>query len=149
MKISEFIQTEIILPRLKKNSVLVVYDPDRRYQELCLALAAKKRQVINTSESSISSRAAAIGALQAMGKPNSKLEELRKKIVINDIKKINFNDNNMMKNYNITQNNKNEMKYITKKLDFNFIKNLENKVKISNYGLIKKNKILELIDITE
>ena len=80
---------------------------------------------------------------------DSKLEELRKKIVINDIKKINFNDNNMMKNYNITQNNKNEMKYITKKLDFNFIKNLENKVKISNYGLIKKNKILELIDITE
>lgn len=76
MKVQDFIQTEIILPRLKKNSVLVVYDPDRRYQELCLDLAAKKRQVIDTSDSSITSRAAAIGALQAMGKPNSKLEEL-------------------------------------------------------------------------
>jgi hypothetical protein len=76
MKISEFIQTEIILPRLKKNSVLVVYDPDRRYQELCLDLATKKRQVIDTSESSITSRAAAINALQAMGKPNTQLEEV-------------------------------------------------------------------------
>ena len=76
MKIQEFIQTEIIRPRLKKNSILVVYDPDQRYQELCLDLATKKRQVIDTSESSITSRATAIGALQMMGKPNTKLEEM-------------------------------------------------------------------------
>ena len=31
MKIHEFIQTHILLPRLHQSDVLVVYDPDRRY----------------------------------------------------------------------------------------------------------------------
>lgn len=76
MEINNFIQTEIIIPRLKKNSVLVVYDPDRRYRDLCLDLGTKKRQIIDTSENSITSRAAAVSALQTMGKANSKLEEV-------------------------------------------------------------------------
>ena len=62
MKIREFIQTQILLSRLKQNGVLVVYDPDQRYRELCLELKTNKLRVIDASESSITSRAAALAA---------------------------------------------------------------------------------------
>lgn len=35
MNIKQFIQSQIILHRIKHAGVLVVYDPDHRYQELC------------------------------------------------------------------------------------------------------------------
>ncbi|MFM8320702.1 MAG: PglZ domain-containing protein [Chloroflexota bacterium] len=67
MKIKEFIQTQIILPRLQQHGVLVVYDPERRYRELCLDLAGEKRRVIDATDSSIASRLAALQALQEFG----------------------------------------------------------------------------------
>jgi len=74
MTIKNFIQKEIFLPRLKQNGVLVVYDPDQRYHELCLELNAEKLRVIDTSESSITSRFAALEALNEFGQPNPSLE---------------------------------------------------------------------------
>lgn len=76
MTIATFIQTAILLPRLRQHGVLVVYDPDRRYRELCLELAGERRLVVDASESSIESRAAALAALQALGRPNAALEGL-------------------------------------------------------------------------
>ena len=60
MTIKGFIQTEILLLRLHQNGVLVVYDPERRYHELCLELATDTRQVVDASESSITSHATAL-----------------------------------------------------------------------------------------
>ncbi len=76
MSIKDFIQNEILLPRLKKSGVLVVYDPQRRYRELCLQLAAENQRVVDATESSIESREQAIATLQALGEPNSPLEAL-------------------------------------------------------------------------
>lgn len=67
MTIREFIQQEILLPRLQQSSVLVVYDPAQRYRDLCLDLATTDRQVVDASESSIESREAALAALQCLG----------------------------------------------------------------------------------
>jgi hypothetical protein len=64
--IEEFIQKEL-LSRLKKAAVLVVYDSDRRYRELCLALADGSRIVIDATESGIESREQAMLALTSLG----------------------------------------------------------------------------------
>jgi hypothetical protein len=74
--IKTFIQEEVLLPRLGKAGLLVVYDPERRYRELCQALGAPQRRVIDASESSIESREQAVEALQALGEPSPKLREL-------------------------------------------------------------------------
>jgi len=74
MMIKNFIQNEIFLPRLKQNGVLVVYDPDQRYRQLCLELNTEKLRVIDASESSITSRFAALEALNEFGQPNPSLE---------------------------------------------------------------------------
>ena len=60
MTIKTFIQQEVLLPRLKKAGVMLVYDPDRRYHELCLELADEKRMVVDATESSIDSREQAL-----------------------------------------------------------------------------------------
>src|SRR5262245_1342866 len=73
MTIQQFIQNEILLPRLQQTGVLVVYDPDRRYRDLCLELAVDGRCVIDASESSIESREAALTALQHLSQTNSPL----------------------------------------------------------------------------
>jgi hypothetical protein len=57
MKIGQYIQDKW-LERLGRTGVLVVYDPARRYRDLCLALRADKREVVDASESSIESREA-------------------------------------------------------------------------------------------
>ena len=67
MSITRFIQSQVLLPRLGKKSVLVVYDPDRRYHDLCLSLASEKRLVIDASASSIEGREAALTALLELG----------------------------------------------------------------------------------
>jgi hypothetical protein len=67
MKIAEFIQQEIVRKRLEERQTLVVYDADRRYRDLCLALSGERLRVIDASESSIESREAALAALQEMG----------------------------------------------------------------------------------
>jgi hypothetical protein len=76
MRIKDFIQTEILAPRLQRAGILVVYDPARRYRELCLELAGAERQVVDATESSIESREAAVAALQALGNGHSALREL-------------------------------------------------------------------------
>ena len=76
MKISEFIQSQILLPRLQQASTLVVYDPARRYRELCLALASDILLVVDASASSIESRELALQALQRIGQPGSAAQEL-------------------------------------------------------------------------
>jgi hypothetical protein len=74
MKIKEFIQNELLLPRLNSALALVVYDPDQRYRELCLELATDKRIVIDAGESSIESREAALATLRKLGEQHSPLE---------------------------------------------------------------------------
>ncbi len=74
MSIQEFIRNSIMLPRLRRNGVLVVYDPDRRYRDLCLELATDTLPVVDASESSIVSREQALQTLGQLGQPNTKLE---------------------------------------------------------------------------
>ena len=66
-KITTFIKQEVLIPRLKLYEVLVVYDPEHRYRELCLELASEKYQVIDATESSITSRFKAQSALVELG----------------------------------------------------------------------------------
>src|SRR5205085_9951869 len=72
--ISEFIRDELLLPRLKACGVLVVYDPERRYRDLCLGLAGDGRQLIDATESSIESRLAALRALKDLGNPQAQVK---------------------------------------------------------------------------
>lgn len=74
MKFKEFIRDKIILPRLKRKGVLVVYDPEMRYRELCLELASDTRIVVDAGESSITSRELALNTLNELGLPGTKLE---------------------------------------------------------------------------
>lgn len=76
MSIADFIQNEVLLPRLMAQGVLVVYDPARRYRDLCAGLATENRKFIDASETSIESREAAMAALQDLGRPNSGVESL-------------------------------------------------------------------------
>lgn len=67
MSIEAFIRHDILAPRLAKRGVLVVYDPQRRYRDLCHGLADEQCALIDASESSILSREAASQALVALG----------------------------------------------------------------------------------
>ena len=64
MSIANFIRESVFLPRLQKLGYLVVYDPERRYQNLCNALANDKLLVVDASASSIESRVAATLGMQ-------------------------------------------------------------------------------------
>ncbi len=75
MQIADFIRERIISPRLQ-HGCLVVYDPERRYRELCLAIASDKVKVVDATESSLESRAAAIGALRELGDANASIKAL-------------------------------------------------------------------------
>lgn len=76
MKISEFIRTQVFAPRLERATMLVVYDPDQRYREICLALATNDVRVTDASESSIESREEALATLQLLGEPNASVKSL-------------------------------------------------------------------------
>ena len=76
MKIGKYIQNQIFLPRIKKNGVLVVYDPEKIYQEICLDLATGPLKVVDASQSSIISREDALKGLNSLGSPKSGLEGL-------------------------------------------------------------------------
>ena len=67
MSIKQFIQAQVFEPRLSKTQVLVVYDPVNQLRDVCVAMRAEKREVVDTSESSISSRADALSAMQRLG----------------------------------------------------------------------------------
>lgn len=70
MSIAEFIRETVLRPRLEAAGCLVVYDADRRYRDLCMALAAENLRVVDASHSSIESREAAVMALRALGQPH-------------------------------------------------------------------------------
>ena len=76
MSIAQFIQNSILLPRLKKKEVLVVYDPDRLYEILCLEMASDMIKVINAAKSSIESREQSLEALKALGNTNNDIKGL-------------------------------------------------------------------------
>lgn len=76
MRIADFIRNEIFRPRLKKASVLAVYDPDRRYRDLCLSIGDATAVVVDASESSIEARETAMLALASLGKPERPKELL-------------------------------------------------------------------------
>ena len=70
MSIANFIRDNVFLPRLQKLSYLVVYDPDRRYQDLCIGLTSAKLMVVDASVSSIESRVRAILGMQRVVSSN-------------------------------------------------------------------------------
>jgi hypothetical protein len=67
MSIQQFIQEQVLAPRLAKQQVVVVYDAEQRYRDACLAMANDKRKVVDATESSILARADAIQALNELG----------------------------------------------------------------------------------
>lgn len=71
MGIAEFIQTEILLPRVKRNGVLVVYDLQRRYRELCQGLKTVVLHVVDATKNSIESREFALKMLADLGAHNT------------------------------------------------------------------------------
>ena len=74
--LKSFIQNEVLLKRLQSTDVLVVYDPDLRYRELCLELATPERRVVDATESSIESRELAMATLQTLGQPKAEFTSL-------------------------------------------------------------------------
>ena len=71
MSIQEFIQTEILLPRVKRNGVLVVYDPEHRYRDLCQGLKTDDLQIVDAADNSIESRELALKALADLCAPST------------------------------------------------------------------------------
>ncbi len=76
MKVSDFIQNDVLTPRLSKYLSLVVYDPERRYRGLCLSLETDKIAVVDATEGSLESRFQALQALKSLGEPNPTIEGL-------------------------------------------------------------------------
>ena len=68
MSIAAFIRDEIFLTRLRKASVLAVYDPDRRYRDICQSLADADTAFVDAGESSIEAREVATLAVTSLGK---------------------------------------------------------------------------------
>ena len=67
MSFSDSFKSSVLEARLAKSQVMVVYDPERRYRDVCLEMASDKRAVVDSSESSITSRAEAIANLGKLG----------------------------------------------------------------------------------
>lgn len=74
MKTSEFIKENILSPRLREKQVLVVYDPEKRYHNLCSEMAGENLRVIDASESSIESREAALRTLDELAQSGTTLK---------------------------------------------------------------------------
>ena len=64
MSIAEFIQNQVLRPRLQKAGSLVVYDPAGHFQDVCNGMADDKLVVVDASTSSIQSRIAAMQGLR-------------------------------------------------------------------------------------
>jgi hypothetical protein len=71
MSIAHYIQQEVLLRRALDARVLVVYDAERRYRDICLSLVNDKLQVVDASESSIESRDAALQTFVSLGSGDS------------------------------------------------------------------------------
>lgn len=70
MKIKNYIQNEIINRRLDKSEVVVVYDSDDRYRQLCAELQDDNTVFVDATKGSILSRELASKTIQGIGKPN-------------------------------------------------------------------------------
>jgi hypothetical protein len=68
MSIKTFIQEKIFVPRLEKKQVLVIYDPEMQYHSLCMKMCSDNRVIIDTCESSITSREEAISSFLKVGR---------------------------------------------------------------------------------
>src|SRR4051812_18813201 len=75
-QLTDFIKTEVFSPRLKKRGCMVVYDPERRYQELCRSMDSPSVRGIDASDSSIESRDSALKGLADLGSPRGELQGL-------------------------------------------------------------------------
>ena len=67
MSFAEFFKRSVLETRLAKSQVMVVYDPEQRYRDSCLEMATDKRSVVDSSDSSITSRGEAIASLSKLG----------------------------------------------------------------------------------
>jgi hypothetical protein len=76
MGIQDFIRDEVFADCLHKRGVLVVYDLDRRYRNLCRSMQGKQIMVVDASESSIESREVALRALTRLIPHGSNRREL-------------------------------------------------------------------------
>ncbi len=56
LTIHSFIQSQVLRPRLQQHGVLIVYDPDQRYRDLCLEIASENRIIVDAGVSSIEAR---------------------------------------------------------------------------------------------
>ena len=56
MSIADFIQNQVLRPRVQKVGALVVYDPEQRYREVCTHMAGDKLLVVDATANSIESR---------------------------------------------------------------------------------------------
>lgn len=74
--ISDYIQEHILLPRFADKQIIVLYDPDRRYQAVAQSLSSEKIKVINASESSIEGREEALKGMNDLSKADSDIEGL-------------------------------------------------------------------------
>lgn len=75
MRIGQYIQGKW-LERVARTGVLVVYDPDKRYRDLCLSLREDGRVVVDASESSIEAREQAMKAFQQLAAPKDPISSL-------------------------------------------------------------------------
>lgn len=67
MGIKDYIAHSILRPRLEKDRVVVVYDPELRLAEVCHELGQDGVALIDVSESSLESRFLAMGELRELG----------------------------------------------------------------------------------
>jgi len=63
MSIADFIQNQVLRPRVQKAGALVVYDPEQRYREVCAQMADDKLVVVDATANSIESRLLAMSGL--------------------------------------------------------------------------------------
>ena len=66
MGIRDFIRDQVFADCLHERGVLVVYDADCRYRDLCRSMASDLVTVVDASDSSIESREAALKALPGL-----------------------------------------------------------------------------------
>jgi hypothetical protein len=76
MKIAAFIADEVLRPRLLGRGCLMVYDPARRYHEVCLGMAGERLRVVDAGEGSLAARRSMQQALGELGQPGAPLDGL-------------------------------------------------------------------------
>jgi len=72
MNIEDYIKNQVFEKRLDQR-VLVVYDPERRYRDLCLSMSDKDTVVVDSTESSIESREVAVETIAGFNKGGTKM----------------------------------------------------------------------------